>query len=81
MELHFISISKGNVINLFTGNSEGTDFTTWPIFWITEYALVCGSVLKSICGYIYYNSLFFKLHTVWEGEGQLMQPHKIPVQM
>lgn len=59
MELHFISISKGNIINLFTGNSEGTAFTIWPIFWITEYALVCGSVLKSICGYIYYNSFFF----------------------
>lgn len=83
-ELHFISISKGNVINSFTGNSEWSPFRTRPIFWITEYALVCGIVLKSVCGYIYYNSFFFffsSLHELWKGEGQLMQPHKIPVQM
>ena len=57
-ELHFISISMGNVINSFTENSEWTAFRIWPVFWITECPLVCGIVLESVSGYIYHNSLF-----------------------
>lgn len=57
-ELHFISISTGKVINSLTENSGWTAFRIWSIFWITECPLACGIVLKSVCGYIYYNSFF-----------------------